>query len=152
MKSICPLALVVLLLLSCIQHKEKDPYDEAYRDITGRMAEQLNRLGHYEFSPDGKDSLWYKTDATVNLNLLDSVITEYDSVQREWDSLIFLARKYDSISHPSELIFNRWKTVNERRIFLNKYRKTLSESVRLGIYDRNGKQLIDIDKVLSNVD
>ncbi len=105
------------------------------------MYDHLNKLGEWEYSPDGKDSVWNQTIATHNLNLIEDVLKDYESTERKWDSLYFLSKKYDSIPFPSELVLDNYKRKIESKIRILNWKISLEKLVKRGMYDRNGNKL-----------
>ena len=117
--------------------------DKVYMDTLLKMDAELDRLGDWEYSPNGKDSIWQKTLITHNLTLLDDVLNKIKPIKRELDSLIFIAKKYDSIPYPTEEIIEREIDIIKEVSTLMEYRITLSGLVEYGVYDQNGKKLKD---------
>ncbi len=132
--------LLFTLIISCAEQRENNR-DTVYLEILLKMSAELERLGKWEYAPDGKDSIWQKGLATNNLSLLDDVLKSIEPIEREWDSLMFIAKKYDSIPLPSQGIVERQFNLIEDKIWLIKYRITLSSLVEQGVYDGNGKKL-----------
>ena len=62
--------ILLILLISCGREKPKGmDYDAMYNETAVKMRGELNKLGNWKYSPDGKDSLWEKTIMSRNLKL-----------------------------------------------------------------------------------
>lgn len=92
--------IICLIVFSCM-YKAKEPYFTGYNEILNKKDSILNLFGKYEYSPDGKDSVWVKT---LFNNKHDKVIGLFklkEPLDSMWNVYLFNAKKYDTFPLPT---------------------------------------------------
>ena len=126
-------------------------YDTVYNESVVKMRSELDRLGSWKYY--GNDSIWKKDLISFNLNLLNSVIDGLKPLEREWDSLIFIGEKYESIPLPSLDILDERQAVLDDKILVLKFRTDIEGLVAFGAFDRDGHDLrVDVSSKLKRLD
>ena len=139
MKLLLPLFLS--LFFSCnLKNDSTTVYKNLYSKNLQNRTQVLNNLGEWEYTLDGKDSIWKQTDFTYNLKLIDKVLHELKPFEKEWDSLLFLSKKHDSIPFPSDLTLERNLSYHKRKSNVAETRNKVKKLVELGAYSVNGKK------------
>ncbi|RMA56652.1 hypothetical protein [Ulvibacter antarcticus] len=134
--------ITALILLSCDKKVDKrKEQNKLYYSVISDMRVTMEQLGNYQYNPSGNDSIWEVTDLTYSVNLIEKVFSELLPLEKKWDSLMFLAKKYDTVPLPSDGILNSSLRISERKVNIMKWKLSVSKLVDRGIYDRNGKKL-----------
>lgn len=137
--------LFLILLISIYSCKEADEtvsnFKKLYSNNISDRYKIFNKLGEWEYSPNGKDSVWKQSDATKNLDLIETVLEELKPVEQEWDSLVFLSKKYDSIPLPNEITLKSLDKLVKRKSFVREMKIKVEAAINRGIYTRKGKKI-----------
>ena len=72
---------------------------------------------------------------------MDSVLTDFQTVQTKWDSLLFLSKKYDSVPYPSQEVLGYHMAKLKRIESLIKLKAALDRAIEAGVYDKNGREI-----------
>jgi hypothetical protein len=106
-------SLLFLVFISTSCKKEVNCYDS----ILNKRDSIINSLGRYDFSPSGKDSVFVKSTYGVSYKKIYSLDDIRDKLDREWDSLIFLSKKYDTF--PKSTYEQSMKRFDQDMIFMD---------------------------------
>ena len=129
MKKLILITAVLFLLVGC--NKTPAPteiereYNNLYTSINTEMREHFDKLGEWEYSPDGKDSLWNKTHTVYDIKLLKVFIKASEITERKWDSLYFLSKKYDSIPFPHKSTLGLHETQISLKNSIKNWKETI---------------------------
>ncbi len=142
MKKTIVLSLIILFFYGCDQKKSSElEYDKLYLNNIKERVATLDKLGEWEYSPNKQDSIWNQTDATYNINLIETVFKELEPIERKWDSLTFLSKKHDTIPLPSEKAMKFLESHLKRKLSIMEWKFKLEKAVERGLYTRDGKKL-----------
>ncbi len=142
MKNTILLSLIILSFFACKQKSNYAlEYENLYSNNIRARHTALYKLGEWDYSTNKKDSTWNQTHTTHNLNLIETVFTELKLIELEWDSLVFLSKKHDTIPLPSEENMKLLERHQEAKLLTLKWKSTLEKSIERGLYTRDGKEL-----------